>query len=164
MDERVMRSWIQLVLKPYVEGAPPGVQPVLFLDSFRCHMMASVVNNIQDLGVQIKTIPGGCTGLCQPIDIGIGKPLKSRAWHLWEGWIINEGVNTAVLRPPSRLLLLQWITDLIQSIRDSTSIVLNSWRHGNYSYFPNEEIVEAQHHQEDMGGEQESEGKEELHL
>ena len=83
MDECVMRSWIQLVLKPYVEQAPPCVQPVLFLDSFRCHMMASVVNDIQDLGVQIKTIPGGCTGLCQPIDIGIGKPLKSRAQHLW---------------------------------------------------------------------------------
>ncbi len=89
MDERVMRSWIRLVLKLYVEGAPPGVQPVLFLDSFRCHMMASVVNDIQDLGVQIETIPGGCTGLCQPIDIGIGKPLKSRARYFWEEWIIN---------------------------------------------------------------------------
>ena len=164
MDERVMRSWVRTVLKPYVEGAPPGVQPVIFLDSYRCHMMASVVNDIQDLGVQIETIPGGCTGLCQPIDIGIGKPLKSRARHSWEEWIINEGVNNAVLRPPSRLLLSQWITDSIQRIRDATSIVRNSWRHGAYSYFPNEnqeETVETQH-QDDLGGNaQETKDKEE---
>ena len=41
--------------------------------------MASVGNDIQDLGVQIETIPGGLTGLCWPIDIGIGKPSKFRA-------------------------------------------------------------------------------------
>jgi hypothetical protein len=64
--------WVRLVLKPYVEEAPPGVQPLILLDSYCCHLMASVVNVINDLGVQIETIPGGCTGLCQPIDIGIG--------------------------------------------------------------------------------------------
>ena len=75
----VMRNWVHMVLKPYVEQAPPGGQPFVFLDSCCCHMMASVVNDFQDLGVQIETIPGGCTGLCQPISIGIGKPLKSQA-------------------------------------------------------------------------------------
>ncbi len=145
-----------------MEGAPPGVQPVPFLDSFRCHMMASVVNDMQDLGVHLKTIACGCTGgLCQPIDIGIGKPLESRAWHLWKEWIIDEGINTAVLCPQLRLLLSEWITDLIQKIRDSTSMARNSWRHGAFSYFPNEApTVEAQH-QEDLGGDQEAESKEE---
>ncbi len=67
-----------------------------------------------------------------------------------------------MLCPPSRLLLSQRITDLIQKIRDSTSMARNSWRHGAFSYFPNEApTVEAQH-QEDLGGEQEAESKEEL--
>jgi hypothetical protein len=126
--------WVRLVLKPYVEEAPPGVQPLILLDSYCCHMMASVVNVINDLGVQIETIPGGCTGLCQPIDIGIGKALKSRARHLWEEWMIDEGVDNAVLRPPSRLLLTQWITDSVQRIRNSTpSMVQNSWRNAPYT-------------------------------
>jgi hypothetical protein len=56
--------------------------------------------------------------------------------------------------------LSQWITDSIQKIRDSTSIARNSWRHGAYSYFPNEATVEAQH-QEDLRGEQEAESEEE---
>ena len=139
MDEHVMRNLVQMVLKPYIKQALPGFQPPTFLDQYCCHMMACVVNIIQDLGVQIETIPGGCTGLCQPINIWIGKPLKSRARHVWEEWAINEGVNVAVLRPPLRLQLSQWINDCTQRIHESTpSIVQNSWQHGAYSYFPNE--------------------------
>ncbi len=52
--------------------------PLLILDSYRCHMMASVVSKIQELGVEVKHIPGGCTSLCQPVDVGFNKPFKSR--------------------------------------------------------------------------------------
>ncbi len=83
MDDTGMRTWICEVLKPYVEDAPKHIQPLLLLDSYKCHTMASVTGSIEALGVQIEIIPGGCTGLCQPVDAGIGKPLKSRARHLW---------------------------------------------------------------------------------
>jgi hypothetical protein len=60
MDKHVMQMWVHLVLKPHDEMAPGGIQlPVLLLDSYRCHMMASIVNNIQDLGVEILHISGG---------------------------------------------------------------------------------------------------------
>jgi hypothetical protein len=72
-----MQMWVCLVLKPHDETAPGDILPVLLLNSYRCHMMASVVNSIHDLKVEILHIPGGCMGLCQPIDIGIGKPLKT---------------------------------------------------------------------------------------
>ena len=67
-------GWL-LVLKPYLEEAPPGVQPLIFIDLHSCcHMVASVVNVIYILGVQSETIiPGGCcSGLCQPVDMEIG--------------------------------------------------------------------------------------------
>ena len=51
--------WVDMVLKPYVDKALEDVVPILFLDSYRCHMMNSVVDAIQDLGVQVKHIPGG---------------------------------------------------------------------------------------------------------
>ena len=53
--------WVDMVLKPYVDTAPEDVVPILFLDSYHCHMMNSVVNAIQELGVQVEHIPGGCT-------------------------------------------------------------------------------------------------------
>ena len=67
MDERVMLMWVDMVLKPYVNTAPDDMVPILFLNSYRCHMMNSVVKAIQDLGVEVKHIPGGCTSLCQPV-------------------------------------------------------------------------------------------------
>ena len=60
MDEDAMIVWINQVLCPHIESAPPGVLPIIFLDSYRCHMMASVVSKIQDLGVEVEHIPGGC--------------------------------------------------------------------------------------------------------
>jgi hypothetical protein len=62
-DEPTMLKWIYEILAPYVATAPEGVVPILFLDSFSVHMMATVVNVIQDLGIQVEFIPPGCTGL-----------------------------------------------------------------------------------------------------
>ena len=59
MDSKeVMLMWVEQVLGPYVSTAPDDVVPILFLDSYCCHMMASVVTRIQDLGVEVKNIPG----------------------------------------------------------------------------------------------------------
>ena len=71
MDENVMLMWVEKVLKPYILNAPEDIVPILFLDSFRCHMMASVVGKIQELGIKVEHIPGGCTGLCQPVNVGV---------------------------------------------------------------------------------------------
>ena len=60
------------------DKAPPGIHPILLLDSYRCHLMSSVIDEINALVVQVEHIPGGYTGLCQPIDVGIGKPFKSQ--------------------------------------------------------------------------------------
>ena len=72
-------------------GNPPpsGVVPLLILDEYRCHIMASVVQRIQKLGIEVIHIPGGCTGLCQPLDVGINKPFKCRVWQRWEEWMIS---------------------------------------------------------------------------
>ena len=69
--------WVEMVLKPYVDTAPDNVVPILFLDSYHCHMMNLDINAIQDLGVEVEHIPGDCTSLCQPVDIRINKPFKA---------------------------------------------------------------------------------------
>jgi hypothetical protein len=61
MDERVMIMWVDGVLKPCIANAPQHVIPLLTLDSCCCHMMASVVTRIQELGIEVKHILGGCT-------------------------------------------------------------------------------------------------------
>ena len=91
MDEQVMLDWVDEVLSPYIATAPEHVIPVLVLDSYRCHMMASVVTRIQELGVEVMHIPGGCTSLCQPVDVGFNKPFKDRVRRQWVSWMIAFG-------------------------------------------------------------------------
>ena len=105
MDERVMLMWVNMVLKLYVVTAPENVVPLLFLDSYCCHMMNSVVNAIQDLGVEVEHIPGDCTSLCQPVDIGINKPFKVFLHKAWEKWMIDEGIRCGMTSPPTRELI-----------------------------------------------------------
>ena len=40
--------------------------------------MKMVTQQIETLGIEVDHILGGCTGLAQPIDVGIGKPFKNR--------------------------------------------------------------------------------------
>jgi hypothetical protein len=137
MDERVMLIWVDKILEPYVKTAPEGVRPILFLDSYRCHMMASVVHRVQDLGVEVHHIPGGCTGVCQPVDVGIGKPFKNRVTRCWENWMVeNGGLEEEKTKTPSREELSAWVIESIQSI--GAKIIRNSWRRHGFSYFPDE--------------------------
>ena len=108
MDKRVMLLWVEKVLKPYIESAPEGIVPLLLLDSYHCHVMASVVNEIQDLGVEVEHIPGGCTYLCQPVNIGINKPYKKHMRRQWELWMISEGMVEGTTSPPSREQIVNW--------------------------------------------------------
>ena len=77
-DEVTMLEWVEKVLDaPDVAMAPVGIIPILFLDSFKVHLLGSVANAIQKLGIEIEYIPAGCTGLVQPIDVGFNKPYKT---------------------------------------------------------------------------------------
>jgi len=86
MDERCMLIWIDEVFSAYLVANPPpeGVQPVLLLDSYRCHMMASVMSRIEAIGVHVIRIAGGCTGLTQLLDVGINRSFKARCRQMWE--------------------------------------------------------------------------------
>jgi hypothetical protein len=37
--------------------------PNHLLDSYQCNMMALIIQ-MQELGVEVQHIPGGCTGIC----------------------------------------------------------------------------------------------------
>ncbi|KAI2495737.1 pogo transposable element with KRAB domain [Fragilaria crotonensis] len=134
MDEKVMLTWVDTILKPYVMTAPDGVVPIVFWSSYRCHMMSSVVEAVQDLGVEVEHIPGGCTGLCQPVDVGVNKPFKHRIRHQWERWMIAEGLVHGTTSPPSRLDICRWTLVAFQKLPEQ--MIRNAWRHGEYTWFP----------------------------
>jgi hypothetical protein len=134
MEEKVMLMWVYKILKPYVMTAPDCVFPFVFLDSYRCHIMLSVVEAVQGLGVEVEHIPGGCTGLCQPVDVGINKPFMHPIRHQWERWMIAEVLLHGITCPPSRLGICRWTLVASQNLPEQ--MIRNSWRHGEYTRFP----------------------------
>jgi hypothetical protein len=97
----------------------------------------SIVQRVNDLGVEVQHIPGGCTGVCQPVDVGIGKPLKNRITNCWEDWMVEHGgLDDEKTKTPSREDVSRWVIKSIGSI--GPKLVRNSWRRNGFSYFPSE--------------------------
>jgi hypothetical protein len=69
MDESMMIVWINEVLIPWKNTINPTIVPLLILDAYRVHMMGSIVNRIQALGIEVQHIPGDCMYFCQPVDV-----------------------------------------------------------------------------------------------
>ena len=117
MDAKMMNQWIDLVLIPWKDSREPGVVPLLILDAYRVHMMGSIVNRIQSLGIEVQHIPGGCTWLCQPIDVGINRSIKKEMTEQWEKWMFNGGgVVDGVAKEPTRKLVAEWIIGAYRNI------------------------------------------------
>jgi hypothetical protein len=144
MDEVCMLRWVEEILKPYPAVNPPplGMVPVILLDAYRCHMMASVTNKIADLGIEIIHIPGGCTGLTQPLDVGINKPFKSRVRALWEEWMINEIDRTGLVYAPTREDISSWVAEVVWGM-DGKDLMRNAWRKTGYDWFLGEATADA---------------------
>jgi hypothetical protein len=132
MDEMVMLAWVDEILRPYVKTAPDDVIPLLILDSYQCHMMALVVEKVHELGVEVKHIPGGCTSLCQPIDIGFNKPFKDRLWKLWISWMIAEGVIHGTTSSPMWKNIATWVHDAMGEMSREGTIIRNAWLKTDY--------------------------------
>ena len=90
MDKEVMNLWIQAVLKLYLWNKPHHICLVLLLNSYQCHVMTLIVDKIEALGITVLHILGGCTPLCQPLDLGVCKPLKICVKKLQSGFFYKQ--------------------------------------------------------------------------
>ena len=138
MDKVRMHEWIDKVLKPWKDerdsNNPDINPPVLILDAYRVHLMGSVVNRIQMMGIEVIQIPGGCTYLCQPIDIGINKPLKCGLHGKWEeGMVEGNGIVNGQSKEPPRQMNAEWVAAVYQNIPENVGV--NAWKKCGYEWF-----------------------------
>jgi hypothetical protein len=50
--------------------------------------------------------------------------------------MIQEGIQHGTTRPPTRADISNWTLAAMETL--PTQIVKNTWRHGEYTWFPNE--------------------------
>jgi hypothetical protein len=139
MDKHVMLAWVEEVLAPHVTTAPDDIVLLLILNSYQCHMMASVVYKIQELGVEVKHIPGGCTSLCQPVDVGFNKPFKSCVQKMWIKWMIAEGVQEGTTSLPTRHDVAVWVDKAMAQMKKERRIIENAWLKTGFEWFDKQE-------------------------
>ena len=54
------------------------------------------------LGIEVIHIPAGCTYLCQPVDVGINKSIKTAMREKWEDWMLDgEGMVNGAAKEPT---------------------------------------------------------------
>ena len=122
--QKVIIAWVDGPLVAHVANVLEDIIPLLTLDSdsYRCPMMASVVQRIQDMGVEVIHIPGGCTSLCQPVDVGFNKPFKDRVCCLWTEWMGLWQVGG-------------WGNTVMAMMSAETTIIKNAWMKTGYEWF-----------------------------
>ncbi len=97
-------------------------------------MMGLVIQRIQELGVEVKHIPGGCTSLCQPVDISFNKPFKDRLRKLWITWMISEGVIHGTMSTSTRLIIAMWVDQAMKDMMMQHAMVRNAWLKQDYEW------------------------------
>jgi hypothetical protein len=81
-------------------------------------MMASVVHKIQELGIEVKHIPGGCTSLCRPVDVDFNKPFKSRIGKMWIKWLIAKGIKEGITNTQTRRDVAVWVDKAMRQMKE----------------------------------------------
>jgi hypothetical protein len=123
-----------LGVDPLEDSRDPGVILVLILDVYCIHMMGSVVNCIQSLGIEVQHIPAGCTYLWQPVDVEINHPIKKEMTDQWEEWMVTGGgVTAGVAKTPSQAQVSEWIVGAYKAITKETR--QSAWRKTGYEWF-----------------------------
>jgi hypothetical protein len=98
-------------------------------------MMALVVSRIVALGVKVIHIPGGCTGLCQPLDVSVNQSFKSHVCRMWEEWLTSLLEESNEVRDATRKEVSEWMV-VVSWEMVGKRILQNCWRKMGFDWFP----------------------------
>ena len=115
MDQRYQNT-------PYSSGIPSEERTLLVWDSFRGHLTDGVKSYAKKCKIDQAVIPGGLTGILQPLDVVINKPFKDRLRQLWQDWMINgkhQFMASGKQKKPTKNQVLQWIKTAWKTIPES---------------------------------------------
>ena len=113
MDEAGTKLWLEKVW----QRRPGGLRrrkALLVWDSFKAHLTEDVTRSVEATNTDIAVIPGGLTGILQPLDVSINKPFKDGLRRRWVEWMAAEQYTFTAggnMRAPPLITLAQWVKD-----------------------------------------------------
>lgn len=128
MDDELVLDWIKSVWQNR-PGAMLAKRSLLVLDSFRGHLTDRVKKQLGSIRTDMAVIPGGLTGVLQPLDVSINRPFKVEFRRQYSEWIANgdhDETPTGRLKRAPLATVLGWILTAWNSV--STDIVSRSFK------------------------------------
>lgn len=96
VNKKMLQEWIKEVWLPNIKK---DMSYLLVWDSFSCHKDQEILTSLlEEHDTQVEIIPGGCTSVLQPLDVGINKPFKDRIRNLFQSWVLAR-----ISKPSSEL-------------------------------------------------------------
>ena len=142
MNSNLLKQWVDEVWKPNINKEQSYL---LIWDSFSAHKDEDIIKYLlEELDTEVAVIPGGCTSVLQPLDVGINKPVKDRLRKAFQEWSVERLVNSTgilficfiyilektetksgYIRGPERSDLIKWVGDAWRDI--SEEIIINAF-------------------------------------
>lgn len=84
---------------------------MLVIDSFRGHLTDKVKMKMRQEKSDMVVIPGGMTGILQPLDVSINRPFKVHMRRMYREWrcTSKETTPSGRLKKPSLFQMCEWI-------------------------------------------------------
>jgi tyrosyl-tRNA synthetase len=93
---------------------------ILKYDEFSGHLMARNQRHLQQNGIEVVTVPGGCTSFLQELDVGINKPFKDYTRQAITHKISKDTEKkTTTLKQVGEIIMNGWGSVHKLSIRNS---------------------------------------------
>ncbi|KAK8780342.1 hypothetical protein V5799_018318 [Amblyomma americanum] len=102
---------------------------LLVLDSFCGHLTGRVKERLRGIRTDMAVIPGGLTGVLQPLDVSVNRPFKVEFRMQYSEWMANgnhDETPTGRLKRALLATVLGWILSAWNSV--STNIVTQSFK------------------------------------
>ena len=116
MTREELHHWIRGVWKESDE------RRLLVLDNYRPHLGADTISLAESVDTDICYVPGGCTGIAQPMDVSINAPFKKAFQEQWIQWRRTPAARKPDGRMmiPTRQLVINWVSQAWESISMET--------------------------------------------
>ncbi|XP_041366065.1 tigger transposable element-derived protein 6-like [Gigantopelta aegis] len=94
---------------------------LLILDAYKPHTCQSSTDRFDEYETDIVTVPGGCTGLVQPMDTHVNKVFKERIKQQWCEWFKLAKRNCrGNYVQPTRQNIIDWISVAWEAVEEGT--------------------------------------------
>ena len=124
ITEQLLLDWLDRIHNNL--NIPPSKEGILVFDRCSVHTKDSIKDSLEKIGKKMFLIPGGCTGLLQPLDVSINKPFKDYLRQYFQEWFQNVGStiqNTTpqgYLKPPSFGIIFKWVLGAWNRVQEET--------------------------------------------